>query len=142
MLKVLSFKKFSAFSSTASVFLFLLLFTSWKIFWDCQNTMNFDSASTLYFDKIKNQLKLYKTLYQNLEQLTHCKCCGMNSRHQSSLNHKHGCRSWKISRIWKNEEPQIKLDPKRILYPGIMYGPNNQVQGLKESIYFSIRTNR
>ena len=40
------------------------------------------------------------------------------------------------------DRPQIKLDPDRYLYPGIVYGPNNQIVGLIQSIYIAIKLNR
>jgi len=44
---------------------------------------------------------------------------------------------------WSNEIiPVIKLDPGRFLYPGLVYGPNNQICGLHDAIYLSIRLNR
>ncbi|CAK8689387.1 uncharacterized protein LOC143459947 isoform X2 [Clavelina lepadiformis] len=37
---------------------------------------------------------------------------------------------------------QITLAPDRFLYPGLIWGPNNQIVGLFQSIYVAIRLNR
>jgi len=42
----------------------------------------------------------------------------------------------------KVESPQILLNPDRFLYPGLVWGPGNQMVGLWQSMYLAIRLNR
>lgn len=42
----------------------------------------------------------------------------------------------------KNVEPKINLNKKKFLFPLLSNGPNNQLMGLRESIYIAIRLNR
>ena len=53
------------------------------------------------------------------------------------------CSDWNFSKkIQVEKKPQIVLDPNRFLYPGLIGGPNNQILGLQQSIYLTIRLNR
>uniref|UniRef100_H2YJH6 Uncharacterized protein n=1 Tax=Ciona savignyi TaxID=51511 RepID=H2YJH6_CIOSA len=44
-----------------------------------------------------------------------------------------------VASRWK---PMVKLNPNRFLLPILKNGPNNQLSGLRDSIYISIRLNR
>ena len=53
------------------------------------------------------------------------------------------CSSWDFpKKIQINKAPQIPLDPDRFLYPGVIWGPYNQILGLQHAIYLTIRLNR
>ncbi|CAK8693089.1 unnamed protein product [Clavelina lepadiformis] len=52
------------------------------------------------------------------------------------------CDLWKIGDDWTPKAPQISLDPNKFLYPGLFGGPNNQIYGLRQSVYLAIRLNR
>nr|CAB3263285.1 uncharacterized protein LOC108950060 [Phallusia mammillata] len=54
------------------------------------------------------------------------------------------CLLWdKQPNLWDIDlEPQIKLDSTKFLYPGLIWGPNNQIVGLWQSIYLALRLNR
>ena len=94
-------------------------------------------------DAFENLNKEKKIIYFKSE-------VGGSTNNHSSLHSKakknrnaFDCFTWKYSKLQnKKKTPAVKLDPKRILYPGIVWGPNNQLKGLKESIYLAVRTNR
>ena len=53
------------------------------------------------------------------------------------------CSFWSYPAEVKTfENPRIKLDPTRFIYPGIVWGPNNQVIGMVDSTLFAIKLNR
>ena len=53
------------------------------------------------------------------------------------------CSDWTLPDINKiNEKSSISLDPEKFLYPGLLWGPNNQIMGLKHAVYVAIRLNR
>ncbi|XP_078495031.1 uncharacterized protein LOC108950060 [Ciona intestinalis] len=53
------------------------------------------------------------------------------------------CASWRTEINWsKPVKPTIQLDPGKYLYPGLIWGPNNQIVGLWQSMYLAIRLNR
>ncbi|XP_076813384.1 uncharacterized protein LOC143459948 [Clavelina lepadiformis] len=53
------------------------------------------------------------------------------------------CSTWrKPLRNVSALSSQIILAPDRFLYPGLIWGPNNQIVGLFQSIYVAIRLNR
>ena len=53
------------------------------------------------------------------------------------------CDDWGIPEKWNpNASPQIGTNPDLLLYPGLVWGPNNQIVGFKVSILLAIRLNR
>ncbi|CAK8692918.1 unnamed protein product [Clavelina lepadiformis] len=59
------------------------------------------------------------------------------------LNDIEDCNSWEIDQDWTpRQSPQISLDPDNFLYPGLYGGPNNQIFGLRQSVYLAIRLSR
>ncbi|XP_076815081.1 uncharacterized protein LOC143461157 isoform X2 [Clavelina lepadiformis] len=67
----------------------------------------------------------------------------------SSSNMHHSSKIYLNCSTWRKPlhnvsalSSQITLAPDRFLYPGLIWGPNNQVIGLFQSIYVAIRLNR
>ena len=59
------------------------------------------------------------------------------------FKHKDKCSDWNFPEEMQVEKnPRIVLDPNRFFYPGLIWGPNNQVIGLQHSVYLTIRLNR
>ena len=53
------------------------------------------------------------------------------------------CTMWQFpDQLQSFDQPRIILDPNRFLYPGLIWGPNNQINGLMHTIYLSITLNR
>nr|XP_039270219.1 uncharacterized protein LOC120344942 [Styela clava] len=52
--------------------------------------------------------------------------------------------SWKTDwdEIKRRGKPLINLDPNRFIYPVLTNGPNNQLIGLRDTLYLAIRLNR
>ena len=53
------------------------------------------------------------------------------------------CTLWQFpDQLQSFNRPRITLHPNRFLYPGLIWGPNNQIEGLMHVIYLSISLNR
>ena len=53
------------------------------------------------------------------------------------------CSLWSFpNKVQAIENPRIRLDPNRFLYPGLIWGLNNQLIGLRESTFLAISLNR
>nr|XP_018670283.1 uncharacterized protein LOC108950060 [Ciona intestinalis] len=53
------------------------------------------------------------------------------------------CASWRTGINWsKPVKPTVHLNSEKYLYPGLIWGPNNQIVGLWQSMYLAIRLNR
>ena len=60
-----------------------------------------------------------------------------------STKSKSNCEFWKYPyRVEFNGSSFLTLDPKRFLYPALIWGPNNQINGLQQAVYLAIKLNR
>ena len=60
-----------------------------------------------------------------------------------SASSKSNCKFWKYpNQVEFNGSSFFTLDPKRFLYPALIWGPNNQIKGLQQSVYLAIKLNR
>ena len=68
---------------------------------------------------------------------------GLEIKLAVSVSSKSNCEFWKYPhRIEFNGSSFITLDPKRFLYPALIWGPNNQIKGLQQAVYLAIKLNR
>ena len=66
-----------------------------------------------------------------------------NIKKFSNLQKTINCSDWAFpTKFEKIKHPKIILNSDRFLYPGLIWGPNNQIIGLKNSIYLAIMLNR
>ena len=104
----------------------------------------YDGLNTKTFlERLKIQSKQNQNIYATTEKVKNFTNLAVLLDHSNKTFIPPDCSSWEIPSNWKSENnPLIKLDPKRFLYPGLLYGPNNQITGFKETIYLAIRLNR
>ena len=66
-----------------------------------------------------------------------------NNKISSMINETQDCSEWAFPATFKEiKGTQIVLNSDKFLYPGLIWGPNNQIIGLKNSIYLAITLNR
>ena len=66
-----------------------------------------------------------------------------NTNNFSNSQKAENCSDWAFPTTFKEiKHPKIILNSNRFLYPGLIWGPNNQIIGLKNSIYLAIKLNR
>ena len=66
-----------------------------------------------------------------------------NNKISSMINETQDCSAWTFPATFKEiKDPQIVLNSDKFLFPGLIWGPNNQIIGLKNSIYLAIALNR
>ena len=66
-----------------------------------------------------------------------------NTNNFSNSQKAENCSDWAFPRKFQEaKHPKINLNSEKFLYPGLIWGPNNQITGFKKSIYLAIRLNR
>ena len=107
-----------------------------------KKTYNGFNTNTLS-ETVKLQSKQNQNKYATTEKVKNFTTLIVLLDHSNKTFIPADCSLWEIPSNWKSENnPLIKLNPERFLYPGLMYGPNNQITGFKETIYLAIRLNR
>jgi len=77
------------------------------------------------------------------ERITMTKHKTASPKTPAAISQNTKCTMWKYPpQVELNGVPRINLDPNRFLYPSLVWGPSNQIEGLQQAVYLSIKLNR
>ena len=91
----------------------------------------------------KKKLMEFQTREPSFKTRTQLSKASSTSTASIKKNLNSNCTLWRFpSEVDTDRTPRLQLDPNRFLYPGLIWGPNNQIKGLQQAVYLAIKLNR